>query len=72
MTVSRHNQALYAAADRQIETDKRWDEAVDWLLNSRYTADPDIQAAFWGIVDGKCTRDNAEEWASEGGGTEYR
>jgi hypothetical protein len=38
----------------------RWNEAVDWLLNSRHTGDPDIQNPFWGIVDGKYTRDQAD------------
>jgi hypothetical protein len=42
------------------EAEKRWDEAIDWLLNSRHTADPDIQRAFWGMVDGKYTRDQAD------------
>jgi hypothetical protein len=37
--------------------DERWNKAVDWLLNSRYTADPDIQGPFWAYVDGKITRD---------------
>lgn len=37
-----------------------WDIAVDWLLNSRHTADLVIQDAFWGIVDGRCTRDEAD------------
>jgi hypothetical protein len=33
--------------------DKRWNTAVDWLLNSRHCADPDIQGPFWDYVDGK-------------------
>lgn len=40
--------------------DKLWNEAVDWLLNSRHTAGPDIQRAFWGMVEGKYTRDQAD------------
>jgi hypothetical protein len=44
----------------QKDIEARWDDAIDWLLNSRHTADPDIQHAFWGIVDGKLTRDQAD------------
>jgi hypothetical protein len=40
--------------------ENRWNEAIDWLLNSRHTGDPDIQKAFWGVVDGKITRDQAD------------
>jgi hypothetical protein len=42
------------------EDKERWNDAVDWLLNSRYTSDPHIQDMFWGIVDGKHTRDEAD------------
>lgn len=42
------------------DEDKRWNEAVDWLLNSRHCGDPDIQEAFWGMVDGKYTREQAD------------
>jgi len=38
----------------------RWNQAIDWLLNSRHTGDPDIQKVFWGVVDGKYTRDQAD------------
>lgn len=38
-----------------------WDTAIDWLLNSRHTADPDIQTAFWAIADGIATEDEVEE-----------
>jgi prevent-host-death family protein len=55
----------------EVETDKNWNEAVDWLINSRHCGDPDIQAAFWGIAEGNCTRKNVEEWVSEGHGVEY-
>jgi prevent-host-death family protein len=48
-----------------------WNEAIDWLLNSRHCADPGIQAAFWGIAEGKCTRENVEEWVAAGGGQEF-
>jgi hypothetical protein len=44
-----------------LDRDKSWNDAVDWLLNSRHTTDPDIQTAFWGLVDGKLTRDQAED-----------
>lgn len=40
--------------------DKPWNDAIDWLLNSRHTADPDIQSAFWGMVDGQVTRQQAD------------
>ncbi len=36
---------------------KRFDAAVDWLLNSRHTGDPDIQTEFWAIADGLATPD---------------
>jgi hypothetical protein len=39
---------------------KDWNEAVDWLLNSRHTADPDIQSAFWGLAEGRFTREQAD------------
>jgi hypothetical protein len=32
--------------------DKRWNDAIDWLLSSSWTADPDCQDRFWGAVDG--------------------
>lgn len=41
-------------------TDARWDEAVDWLLNSRHTADPGIQDPFWAYVDGVINRAELE------------
>lgn len=37
----------------RVAEDKNWNEAIDWLLNSRHTADPDIQGPFWDYVDGK-------------------
>lgn len=40
--------------------DRSWNEAVDWLLNSRWTGDPEVQAAFWGMAEGWVTRDQAE------------
>jgi hypothetical protein len=47
------------------EADHRWSEAVDWLLNSRHTADPDIQGPFWAYVDGIITRDELDTFACE-------
>lgn len=38
-----------------------WDTAIDWLLNSRHTADPDIQTAFWAVADGIATADEVED-----------
>lgn len=45
----------------QLEVDARWNDAVDWLLNSRHTADPDIQRVFWGVAGGHYDRDEAED-----------
>lgn len=55
----------------RTESDQTWNEAIDWLLNSRHCADPGIQAAFWGIAEGKCTRKNVEEWVAGGAGQEF-
>lgn len=35
------------------EVEDRWNTAIDVLLNSRHTADPDIQGPFWAYVDGE-------------------
>lgn len=41
--------------------ERRWNDAVDWLLNSRHCGgDPDIQDMFWGIAEGACGRAEAE------------
>lgn len=40
--------------------DQPWNDAIDWLLNSRHTADPGIQSAFWGMVEGRFTREQAD------------
>lgn len=45
--------------------DQDWNEAVDWLLNSRHTADPDIQSAFWGLAEGRFTREQADNGVFE-------
>lgn len=45
----------------RLEAEAHWNDAIDWLLNSRHTGDPDIQKAFWGIVDRKHTRDEADK-----------
>ncbi|MGW4425772.1 hypothetical protein [Streptosporangium sp. NPDC004631] len=37
----------------------QWNKAIDWLLNSRHTADEDIQAALWALADGRCTVEEA-------------
>lgn len=42
------------------ERDPDWNEAVDWLLNSRHCADPDVQSAFRALAEGRCTRDEAD------------
>lgn len=49
------------------KNDRRWNEAVDWLLNSRHTADPNIQGPFWAYVDGLITRDELDTFSAEGG-----
>ena len=49
------------ALGRNPEVEGPWNDAIDWLLNSRHTGDPNIQKAFWGIVDGKYTRDQADQ-----------
>lgn len=41
-------------------TTTQWNKAIDWLLNSRHTADDDIQAAFWALADGRCTVEEAD------------
>lgn len=43
----------------EAESYAAWMEAIDWLINSRHCADPDIQEVFWGLVDGKLTREEA-------------
>jgi len=49
------------------EEDRDWNEAVDWLLNSRHTGDPDIQAAFWNLANGRCNRKEADDGFTEDG-----
>jgi hypothetical protein len=49
-----------AVRTRIKEENKHWNEALDWLLNSRHTGDPDIQAAFWLLAAGRCTREEAD------------
>ena len=39
----------------------RWNNAIDWLLNSRHTADPDIQGPFWKHVDGEISLEELRE-----------
>lgn len=40
--------------------EKRWNDAIDWLLNSPYTGDPECQGRFWALVDGLTTRDKVD------------
>lgn len=59
-----HNMAAAAAAPGRKfaqESKDAYDAAMDWLLNSRHTADPDIQDAFWGIVDGRYSVEGADK-----------
>jgi antitoxin (DNA-binding transcriptional repressor) of toxin-antitoxin stability system len=65
-----HGHPIAAIVPAGTEPDPQWNDAVDWLLNSRHCGDPCIQAAFWGLAEGKCTRENVEEWVANGGGTE--
>lgn len=53
--------ALPEIRERLQEADKGWNDAVDWLLNSAHCGDPEIQAAFWLLADGGCTRDEASK-----------
>lgn len=46
---------------KKTEDDLRWDEAIDWLLNSRHCAEPGIQNAFWGLYEGRYTREEADQ-----------
>lgn len=54
---------------RRRAVDPDWDAAVDWLLNSRHTADPAIQSAFWALSLGACTVDEADAGAMADGRT---
>lgn len=58
------------AVKAKADSDRLWNEAIDWLLNSRHTADPEIQSAFWGMVEGRFTREQADtgvfEYDAEG------
>lgn len=45
-------------------TKNRWDGAINWLLNSRHTGDPDIQKPFWAYVDGHITLDELDSFTS--------
>lgn len=53
------------AVKAKADNDRPWNEAIDWLLNSRHTADPDIQSAFWGMVEGRFTREQADNGVFE-------
>ncbi|WP_147269013.1 hypothetical protein [Sphaerisporangium album] len=46
-------------------TEKRWGDAIDWLLNSRYM-DPEALVAFWGVVDGRWSVDDADKGSIDG------
>ncbi len=56
LTVDRTTETPAVDSER-AEGEKRWNNAVDWLLNSRHTGDPDIQTPFWQHVDGEITLD---------------
>lgn len=49
----------------RTSTDERWNDAIDWLLNSRHTADPDIQGPFWAYVDGLITRSELDHFSAK-------
>lgn len=40
--------------------DQSFDDAVDWLINSRYV-DPGALDVFWRICEGEITRDQASD-----------
>jgi hypothetical protein len=43
------------------ESKAAYDAASDWLINSRYCAEPAVQDAYWGIVDGRYSVEGAEK-----------
>jgi hypothetical protein len=52
-----NDRACKQRAERRdrTEAEKRWNTAIDVLLNSRFCAEPDVQGPFWAYVDGKIT-----------------
>lgn len=56
---------LWAKRTDQDAAEKRFGDAIDWLLNSRYT-DLEAVTAFWGIADGHWTADDAEHGSIDG------
>jgi hypothetical protein len=56
--------AGHAVSTPNLDTDERWYGAIDWLLNSRHTADPDIQGPFWAYCDGLITRDELDHFSA--------
>jgi hypothetical protein len=56
---------LWANRTDKNATEKRFGDAIDWLLNSRYT-DSEAVTAFWGICDGRWTADDAEHGSIDG------
>lgn len=51
-------------ADRDA-AEGRWGDAIDWLLNSRYM-DPEALVAFWGVVDGHWSVEDADRGFIDG------
>ncbi|GHE31397.1 hypothetical protein GCM10017673_37660 [Streptosporangium violaceochromogenes] len=49
----------------KADAEPRWDDAIDWLLNSGYT-DPDAITAFWGVAEGRWTREDADRGHIDG------
>lgn len=50
------------------ERDQHWEDAVEWLLNSRHL-DLDAGDAFWMLSQGLCTEDEADRGAMDDGTT---
>lgn len=46
----------------QRRDEARWNDAIDWLLDSPYTGDPEIQGRFWALVDGRTIRDEVDSY----------
>lgn len=42
-----------AARRERAEGERRWNTAIDVLLNSRFCAEPGVQEPFWAYVDGE-------------------
>ena len=57
-----------ARAEASTDPDPHWDDAVEWLINSRHL-DLDARDAFWMLSQGLCTEDEADQGAMADGTT---